>query len=115
MPAEIEVNLLLHPVGLWRLANQKPISGKPISVKHEPDVRSHQRLWTTAPGACCADWPFDSRRFVGTSEALTGRYCDGNTRRLSRSDYLRDGESIQQPWLSPRMKSVKSTKSSGTS
>jgi hypothetical protein len=49
MPAGIEVNLLLHPVGLWRLANQNPISGKPISVKHEPDVRPHQRLWATVP------------------------------------------------------------------
>ena len=63
MPARIEVNLLLHLVGLWRLADQNPIAGKPISVKNEPDVRQHQRLGTTVPtrqrlkttvpGACC--------------------------------------------------------------
>jgi hypothetical protein len=39
MPARIEVNLLLHQVGLCRLVDQNPI--KPISVKDkdEPDVR----------------------------------------------------------------------------
>src|SRR6516162_5090204 len=78
MPAGIEVNLLLHPVGLWRLANQNPISGKPISVKHEPDVRPHQRLWTTVPAwqrvkttvpaRAARTGDLFSRRFVGTSE-----------------------------------------------
>jgi hypothetical protein len=73
MPARIEVNRLLDPVGLWRLADQNLIAGKPISVKHEPDFRPHQRLGTTVPvrqrlkttvpGACCADWPFVSRRY----------------------------------------------------
>ena len=61
------MNLLLHPVGLWRLANQNPISGKPISVKHEPDVRPHQRLWTTVP-ARAARTGHLFQRFVGTSD-----------------------------------------------
>ena len=71
VPAGIEVNLLLHPVDLWRLANQRPIPGKPISVKHEPDVRQQQRLGTTVPA-----WP-RLKTTVPARAARTGHLFPG--------------------------------------
>src|SRR5262249_44116384 len=91
--------LLLRPVGLWRLANQNPISGRPISMKHEPDVRRHQRLWTTVPAWQRVKTTVPARAArsgdlfpsVSSEQVSIHRpYCDGNTRGLSRSDYLRD-------------------------
>src|SRR5262249_58538717 len=71
VPAGMEVNLLLHPVDLWRLANQRPTPGKPISVKHEPDVRQQQRLGTTVPA-----WP-RLKTTVPARAARTGHLFPG--------------------------------------
>src|SRR5262249_28885703 len=116
-PAGVEVNLLLHPVRLWRLANQNPILGKPVSVKHGPDVRQHQRLGTTVPRLARAarTGHLFPGVIVGTSEHSQTVIVMTEHASLVAVRLFAEPESIHRPWLSPRKKSVKSTKSSGTS
>src|SRR5262249_56110938 len=64
-------NLGPQRVGLGGLANKRPTRGKPISVKHEPDVRQQQRLGTTVPA-----WP-RLKTTVPARAARTGHLFPG--------------------------------------